>query len=134
LHRADDGLFGQRSKHMYVAFLTLLSQTNLTFYDIPYSNITYIQVFAYIVIKKNIEFDHWTQYSTESAMCHCLIILTNLFLLLNKVVNQVSFHLEWLVYLIWWICTKLFTPLEDILSSRFFSYLKICSLQDFSPT
>jgi len=84
----------------YVALLTLLSQMNLTFYDIPYSNITYIQVFVYIVIKINIDFDHWTQYSTESAMCHCLITLTNLFLLLNKVVNQVSFHLEWLVYLI----------------------------------
>jgi hypothetical protein len=30
----------------------------------------------------NIEFNHWTRYSTECAMCHHLVALTNSFLLL----------------------------------------------------
>jgi hypothetical protein len=32
---------------------------------------------------------------------------------------------------IWWIHTKIFTPIEDISSPRFFCHLKICTLKDF---
>jgi hypothetical protein len=35
-----------------MVFLTLLFQINLTFYDIPHANATYIQMFAHIVIEQ----------------------------------------------------------------------------------
>jgi hypothetical protein len=38
LHKADDGFFGQKSKHICMTLLSLLSQMNLIFYDIPHAN------------------------------------------------------------------------------------------------
>ena len=66
-----------------MALLTLLSQTNMIFYDIPPCKYHLHSGACTHCNWTNIEFDHWTRYSIECAMCHRLTTLTNLFLLLN---------------------------------------------------
>jgi hypothetical protein len=52
LHQVDGGLFRQSSKHMYVTLLTLLSQMNPIFYNIPHVNTICILILVYIVIEQ----------------------------------------------------------------------------------
>ena len=52
MHQVVGGFFGQRSKHMRVALLTLLSQMNLIFYNIPHVNTICILILAYIIIEQ----------------------------------------------------------------------------------
>jgi hypothetical protein len=75
--------FLKMSKHMCMTLFNfaILNESDLLWYP-PYKYNLYSGSFTHYKWT-NIEFNHYTQYSTECAMCHHLTALTNSFLLLN---------------------------------------------------